>query len=27
MTCVHIDPAFISLRTMPEYIALTALKD
>lgn len=27
MTYVHIDPAFISLRAMPEYIALTALKD
>jgi DNA-binding SARP family transcriptional activator/TolB-like protein len=27
MTYVHIDPAFISLRTMPEYIALTAPKD
>ena len=27
LTYVHIDPAFVRLRTMPEYIALTALKD
>ena len=27
MTYLHIDPAFVTLRDMPEYIALTALKD
>jgi len=27
MTYVHIDPAFATLRDMPDFVALTALKD